>query len=164
MIPGPPMLRRPAYPPARKAGTLDILHGVPVADPYRWLEDQDSAETRAWVEAQNALTASVLDRPVRRQIVQRLWTLFDYPRTGVAIKRGRRYFVAHNTGLQNQPVLYAGQSSAGPFRTLIDQRPQRGVSARSCSAGGDAEASVPGFPLGVWLHRSDRRAPLLHHR
>ena len=117
------MVRRPAYPSARRADTVDILHGMAVPDPYRWLEDPDSAETRAWVEAQNALTASVLDRPRRRQIVARLWTLFDYPRSGVAIKRGRRYFVAHNTGLQNQPVLYAGDSIAGPFRPLLDPNP-----------------------------------------
>jgi prolyl oligopeptidase len=113
-------LPRPTYPPDRRADTVDTLHGVPVADPYRWLEDPDSVETRAWVEAQNAITAAVLDRPVRKLIVQRLWTLFDYPRTAVAIKRGRRYFVAHNTGLQNQPVLYVGASSAGPFRPLLD--------------------------------------------
>jgi prolyl oligopeptidase len=108
------------YPYARRADTVDILHGVPVADPYRWLEDPDSAETAAWVAAQNALTRSVLDRPLRQNLVQRLWTLFDYPRTSVPLKRGRRYFVAHNTGLQNQPVLYMGDSTEGPFRPLLD--------------------------------------------
>ena len=113
-------LRRPAYPPARRADTVDLLHGVAVADPYRWLEDPDSAETQTWVKAQNAITAAVLDRPRRKQLVQRLWSLFDYPRTAVAVKRGQHYFVTHNTGLQNQPVLYVGSSSAGPFRRLLD--------------------------------------------
>jgi len=113
-------MARPAYPPARQGNIIDILHGTPVADPYRWLEDPESPETTAWVEAQNALTRSVLDVPRRSRIVERLWTLFDYPRTAVPVRRGGRYFVAHNTGLQNQPVLHVGESRGGPFRPLID--------------------------------------------
>jgi prolyl oligopeptidase len=108
------------YPPARRADTIDILHGTSIADPYRWLEDADSADTRAWIDAENALTRSVLDHPLRKQLVQRFWSLFDYPRTGVPLKRGGRYFVVHNTGLQNQPVLYIGDTSEGPYRALLD--------------------------------------------
>jgi prolyl oligopeptidase len=108
------------YPSARQADTVDILHGVPVPDPYRWLEDADSADTRAWIDAENALTRSVLDRPHRKKLVERLWSLYDYPRTGVPLKRGGRCFVVHNTGLQNQPVLYVGNTSEGPFRALLD--------------------------------------------
>jgi prolyl oligopeptidase len=111
---------RPVYPPTRRSGAVDILHGVPVPDPYRWLEEDSSPETIDWIAAQNALTRSLLDSPLRERIVQRLWSLYDYPRTSVPLKRGGRYFVAHNTGLQNQPVLYVGENADGPFRPLLD--------------------------------------------
>lgn len=109
-----------AYPPSRKADDVDILHGTPVPDPYRWLEDLTSPETAAWVEAQNALTRSVLDRPRRAALVERLWRLYDHPRTGAPITRGGRLFATHNTGLQNQPVVYVAESSVAPFRMLVD--------------------------------------------
>ena len=108
------------YPPARKADVVDTYHGVRVEDPYRWLEDADSPETAAWVDAQNALTRSVLDGPVRDGLVKRLTDLYDYPRTGVPIKRGDRYFFMHNTGLQDQPVLYVQDGVDGDPRVLID--------------------------------------------
>ena len=81
------------YPPARRDDLVDILHGVPVADPYRWLEDADSADTHAWVEAQNALTRSVLDGPERDALVTELTGLFNYPRTTSLLRRGGRYFL-----------------------------------------------------------------------
>jgi prolyl oligopeptidase len=64
-----------------------------VADPYRWLEDADSAETKAWVEAQNTLTRSLLDGPTRDALVRELTALFDYPRTATLLRRGGRYFL-----------------------------------------------------------------------
>jgi prolyl oligopeptidase len=82
------------------------MHGVPVADPYRWLEDPDSAETRAWVDAQNALTRSMLDGPERDALVRELTRLFDYPKTTALLRRGGRYFLTGNPGLLNQSVLY----------------------------------------------------------
>ena len=60
------------YPDARRAPTVDTYHGTPVADPYRWLEDADAPDTLAWVEAENALTRSVLDGPERDAIRKRL--------------------------------------------------------------------------------------------
>ena len=74
-----PLSVKPPYPPARKSDTVDDYHGVRVADPYRWLEDADTAETSAWVEAQNALTRSILHGPVRDALITRLTALYDFP-------------------------------------------------------------------------------------
>ncbi len=114
------LTKPPPYPTARKSDLVDTYHGVHVADPYRWLEDADSPETAAWVEAQNALTRSVLDGPVREGLVERLTALYDYPRTGVPFRRGDRYFFTHNTGLQDQPVLYVQEGPTGERRVLVD--------------------------------------------
>jgi prolyl oligopeptidase len=111
---------KPTYPPARKSDTVDEYHGVRIADPYRWLEEADRAETSAWVEAQNALTRSSLQGPVRDALIKRLTKLYDFPRTNVPIRRGRYYFFTHNTGLQDQPVLYAQEALEGARRVLID--------------------------------------------
>ena len=108
------------YPFARKAETRETHHGVSVPDPYRWLEDADSPETMAWVDAQNALTRSMLDGPVREALVERLTSLYDYPRVSVPIRRGPYYFVSRNSGLQNQPVLFVQDTLPGPGRVLLD--------------------------------------------
>ena len=89
-------------------------------DPYRWLEDPDSPQTSAWVEAQNPLTRSALDGPARDALVERLTTLFDFPRTSVPTRRGKYYFFTHNTGLQDQPVLYVQDGADGEPRVLLD--------------------------------------------
>lgn len=111
---------RPDYPHSPTSDLVDSYHGVRVADPYRWLEDPENPETRAWVAAQNALTRSFLDGPVRDGLVERLTTLYDYPRTGVSFKRGSRYFFTHNTGLQDQPKLYVQDGPGGAPRVLLD--------------------------------------------
>ena len=108
------------YPVSRASDLVDVLHGVRVADPYRWLEDAESAETQAWVEAQNALTRAALDGPVREALVQRLTGHFNYPRTVGARRRGARYFFTHNTGLQNQAVLFVQDGLGAPPRVLLD--------------------------------------------
>jgi prolyl oligopeptidase len=108
------------YPHAPAADTADILHGVTVPDPYRWLEAPDAPQTIAWVEAQNELTRAVLDGPLRERLGSRLTTLQDYPRTSPPAKRGLRYFVAHNTGLQDQPVLYVQHGWSAAPRPLLD--------------------------------------------
>jgi prolyl oligopeptidase len=93
-----------------------------VADPYRWLEDADSPETRAWVDAQNALTRSMLDSPRREALVRELTGLFNYPRTATLLRRGGRYFFTHNPGLLNQPRLYVqdGEQALRQARVLLD--------------------------------------------
>jgi len=108
------------YPPARVSDSVDVLHGVPVRDPYRWLEDSQSDETIAWVAAQNALTASFFAGPVRDALVSELTSLYDFERTSVPIERNGRVFFTRNTGLQNQPVLYVQEGVSGTPRVLLD--------------------------------------------
>jgi prolyl oligopeptidase len=114
------MLSRRVYPASRIADIAETYHGIVVGDPYRWLENPDSEETRTWVAAQNALTAAVLSGPLRGSLVRRLTELHDYPRTSAPLKRRHRYFLLHNTGLQDQPVLYVSEAGAGAPRVLID--------------------------------------------
>ena len=92
---------------------MDDYNGIKVADPYRRLENADDPETAAWVEHENALTRSLLDRPEREVIRKRLTELFNYARLSVPTKRGDRYFSSRNTGLQNQSVLFVRDGS-GP--------------------------------------------------
>jgi len=107
------------YPPSRVDPLVETLHGVRVADPYRWLEDAGSPETAAWVDAQNEFTRAVLDGPSRDGFVQELTRRFDYPRTTSAVQRAGRHFYTHNPGLMDQPLLYVHKQQAEP-RVLID--------------------------------------------
>ncbi len=109
------------YPQARISDHTDILHGNTVADPYRWMEDIDSEETRAWIKAQNALTQSFLDKvPMREQIQQRMTELWDYEKFGVPEQHAGRVFYTYNTGLENQDVLYWMKDMAGDAQVLLD--------------------------------------------
>jgi len=109
------------YPVTARTNQVDDYHGVKVADPYRWLEDDNSPETKAWVEAQNKVTFGYLDRiPERRQIKERLTKLWNYERYGIPSRHGTRYFYSKNDGLQNQGVLYVTESLAGEPRVLLD--------------------------------------------
>ena len=114
------MTERRPYPATRKSNVVDDYHGVRIEDPYRWLENDDDPETIAWVEAQNALTRSQLEGPLRDALVSRLTELYDFPRTGVPFRRGRSYFFTHNSGLQDQPILYVQNGQGGPRRPVID--------------------------------------------
>jgi len=110
-----------AYPQAKKADQVDDYHGTKVADPYRWLENPDSEESRAWIEAENKLTFGFLDQiPARAQIKERLTKLWDFERYGVPFKEGGRYFYEKNDGLQNQNVLYTVTSLNGQPKVLLD--------------------------------------------
>lgn len=95
------------YPHTLKTDQTEQLHGHSIADPYRWLEDDKSPETEAWLKEQHALTDSVLDHyPDRKAMFERLKELTDYPRQSVPIKIGDWYYVSKNQGLQNQWVTY----------------------------------------------------------
>ena len=110
-----------AYPAAPRGDVVDDYHGTKVADPYRWLEDLDSPQTRAWVDAERALTAKLLEQmPERTAIRARLKALWNYPRISMPSKRGGHYLVWKNDGLQDQSVLYVREQLHGPDRLLID--------------------------------------------
>src|SRR5206468_360550 len=99
------------YPATHKGEQVDEYHGAKIADPYRWLEDDNSAETKAWVEAENKVTMAFLDAiPQRTPIKERLTKLWNYERFGVPQRQGGRYFFTRNSGLQNQRVLYVAES------------------------------------------------------
>jgi len=113
--------KAPSYPAARKDRVEDNYHGTHVPDPYRWLEDPDSAETRAWVEAENKVTFAFLESiPDRAKIKERLTRLWDYEKFGIPRKEGDRYFWTRNSGLQNQAVHYVADGLGAEPRVLID--------------------------------------------
>jgi prolyl oligopeptidase len=116
-----PSLTKLDYPKAKRVDQVDDYHGTKVADPYRWLEDTDSPDTLAWVQAENKLTFGYLDQiPYRKAIHDRLTKLWNYERFGVPEQRGGRYFYQHNNGLQNQSVLLVAESLNAEPRVLLD--------------------------------------------
>lgn len=109
------------YPVTAKTNVVDHYHGTAVADPYRWLEDDNSPETKAWVEAQNKVTFAYLNAiPGRDRIKARLTKLWNFERYGVPFKEGGRYFYTRNDGLQNQSVLYTVEQLDAEPRVLLD--------------------------------------------
>ncbi len=109
------------YPPARRAETVDNYHGVKVADPYRWLEQLDSAQTRAWVTAEAKLTESYLAHiPVRGALRERLKSLLDFEKYGMPFHKAGRFFYSHNRGLQEQSVLYMTEGISGTPKIALD--------------------------------------------
>src|ERR1700692_2611746 len=96
-----------SYPAARKVDQTDDYFGTKVSDPYRWMEDVDSAELKTWIDAENELTQTYLAQiPVRKAMQRRLMELINFERYTAPVRRGTRYFYSHNSGLQNQNVLY----------------------------------------------------------
>ena len=119
--PAEPATAKLTYPDSRRSDQVDDYHGEKVADPYRWLEQLDSAETKAWVEAQNKVTFGYLEKiPQRAQYKERLTQLWNYERFGLPVKSGGRYFYTRNDGLQNQSVLYTAESLDSTPRVLLD--------------------------------------------
>ncbi|MDQ6870636.1 MAG: prolyl oligopeptidase family serine peptidase [Gemmatimonadota bacterium] len=110
-----------SYPSAARGSQVDVYHGQSIADPYRWLEDTDSPETKAWVEAENRLSDSFLASiPERAAIKDRLTQIWNFARFSAPFKEGGRYFYFGNTGLQNQSVLYVQDGRGAPSRVLLD--------------------------------------------
>ena len=110
-----------SYPVTRTVDHVDTYHGTRVADPYRWLEDDNSAETKAWVQAQNAVTERYFSAMPQRVPTRQLYTaMFNYERFGVPFKEGGRYFWTRNDGLQQQAVLYTATSLQGTPAVALD--------------------------------------------
>lgn len=133
------------YPATRSGEHVDTYHGVAVSDPYRWLEDLDSAETKAWVAAQNEHTDAALAKmPEVATVRQRLTQLWNYERHGLPFKEAGWVFYTKNDGLQNQSPLYVQQGFEGSPRILIDPN--------SLSADGTvAVTTMSPSPDGKWL-------------
>src|SRR5262249_28509091 len=115
------LAQAPQYPKARKGDQVDTYHGVQVADPYRWLEDDNSAETAKWVAAENAITFPYLQKiPFRAHFQDRVVKLNNYARYSAPSHKGPYYFFTKNDGLQNQSVLYIRKGAAGAPTVLLD--------------------------------------------
>src|ERR1700733_14833585 len=109
------------YPPAKRGDHIDQYHGVSVPDPYRWMEDSDSPQTRAWVQAQGKISADYLAAlPHRDEMARRLKAIWNFERWNAPEKYGSNWFYSHNDGLQNQAVLFVTADPADKGRILLD--------------------------------------------
>ena len=109
------------YPTTNKLDIVDTYFGVDVPDPYRWLEDDTSEETAAWVKAQNELTFDYLQKiPYPENIKNRLGKIFNYERLSAPAPRGEYYYYFKNDGLQNQSVLYRKKGENGEAEIFLD--------------------------------------------
>jgi len=126
-----------SYPKPKTIEQVDDYHGVKVADPYRWLEDTDSTDTHAWVEAENKVTFGYLEQiPYRKTIRDRMMKLWNFERFTVPQQQGGRYFYQHNNGLQNQNVLLVAEALSAEPRQLLD--PNTLSSDGTVALGGEA--------------------------
>ena len=109
------------YPKADKDGTVDNYFGTEVADPYRWLEDDTSAKTAAWVEAENTITNAYLSKiPFRQKLLKRLTEVANYEKLSAPRKHHGRWYFYKNDGLQNQYVMYVMDQLGGTPRVFLD--------------------------------------------
>lgn len=109
------------YPETKRGDVVDTYFGTSVPDPYRWLEDDNSPEVAAWVEAENKVTFGYLDKiPYRAQLKDRLTKLLNYPKYSAPSRRGEWFFFAKNDGLQNQSVWYIQKGLEGTPDLLLD--------------------------------------------
>ncbi len=111
----------PPYPPTRVEVVNDVLHGQTIADPYRWLEDKDSPETKDWVREQMAYTQGLLGQvPDRAFVTETMMRLAKVDSQGLPTQRGERLFYMKRTGSQQQSVLFVRDGARGSERVLID--------------------------------------------
>lgn len=110
-----------SYPETRRDSVVDDYFGTKVSDPYRWLENDTSAETKAWVIEQNNVTFSYLEKiPFRESFRKRLEEIYNYERSGAPMKAGNYYFYYKNDGLQNQSVIYIKNGLDGKEEVFMD--------------------------------------------
>ena len=145
------------YPAPPTSDQVDDFHGTPIADPYRTLEDTDAPSSRAWIEAENALTERYLAAvPARHVIRERLTELWNFPRVGTPWRHGRRWFQLRNTGLQNQDVLWSSYGPEDEGRVLLDpntvnEEGTTSISVVSVSDSGELAAIALSFAGSDWL-------------
>lgn len=109
------------YPETKRGDVVDNYFGTEVADPYRWLEDDNSEETGAWVEAENVVTNDYLSQiPFRTAIQNRLTELWNYPKESAPTKHGDYYYYSYNNGLQNQSIMYRVKELGGEAEVFLD--------------------------------------------
>ncbi len=128
---------KPAYPVTARGDVVDDYHGTKVADPYRWLEDDNAPAVKAWVEEQNQLTFSRLEKiPFRQAMRRRLEEIFNYPRFSSPFRAGSWYFFSKNDGLQPQSVVY--------YQKGLDGEPQVFIDPNTLSADGTVAVNLAG--------------------
>src|SRR4051812_39953225 len=135
-----------AYPTTKKGDQVDVYHGVKVPDPYRWLEDDNSAATAAWVEAENKVTFPYLEAiPYRDQMQKRVKQVSDYAKYSSPSRKGPYYFFFKNEGLQDQSVLYIQKGLEGTPEVLLDPNTWGGTTRLGAFApSADAKYAVYG--------------------
>ena len=125
------------YPTTKKVDTVDTYFGTDVKDPYRWLEDDRSAETEAWVKAENKVTFNYLDTiPYRNELKERLSNLWNYEKVGPPFKEGEYTYFYKNDGLQNQYVIYRYKTGEDPSTAEIFIDPNKFKDDGTISLGG----------------------------
>ena len=125
------------YPTTRKVEQVDDYSGVKITDPYRWLEDDNAADTKAWVAEENKVTFGFLEQiPERKSIKERMTKLWNFERYSAPHKEGGRYFFSKNNGLQNQSVLYWQPSLDAEPKLLLD--PNKLAADGTAALGGEA--------------------------
>lgn len=109
------------YPETKKVDTVDNYFGTKIADPYRWLENDTTAETADWVESQNKVTQNYLSQiPFRDKIKDRLTEIWNYEKISAPYRKGDNYFYSKNNGLQNQAVIYFKKGLNGEEKVFLD--------------------------------------------
>ena len=126
------------YPDTKKVDQQDDYFGTIVKDPYRWLEDDNSAETKEWVEEENAVTQNYLSKiPFREKVKERLEEMWNYAKYSSPFKEGNYYYYYKNDGLQNQPVLYRQNG--------LNAKPEVFIDPNIMSKDGTAAIGTPSF-------------------
>src|SRR5574340_1195357 len=126
------------YPDTKKTDQQDDYFGTIVKDPYRWLEDDNSAETKEWVEAENKVTDEYISKiPFHKKVKERLEQMWNYPKYSSPFKEGAYYYFYKNDGLQNQAILYRQKSLTAAPEVFIDPN--------KMSKDGTAAISTPAF-------------------
>src|SRR6476659_624426 len=124
------------YPDTRQVDQVDNYFGTTVKDPYRWLEDDNSEATKAWVVAENQVTKDYLAKiPFRDEVKKRLAEMWNYPKYSSPFKEGEYYYFYKNDGLQNQSVLYRQKG--------LENAPEVFIDPNKMSVDGTAAVSTP---------------------